>query len=326
MYRKARREALEIIRRFVRGEIEEEPLLGFVRDLELRSIQHLFETLELGDEDIRKISLIAEDLARPIREFLAGTLSLDALRRRTYRISQIVSAAEGQGVTPCCLGLGEALNLLGLVLDSGAPLSPSRISGYLVPVLSALDSASPAPFHSVMAQVLRDVGTFHFTTLSLLEVSRQGNGRRLPWSDLALLYGPPEEADPRGDRVPEANLDPVWFIPLSVTTRRFYEEGLPARIGPDEEPVAWTTPRSCRIGRLRQICPSLPFDRYRPSFFIDPRGFTEIVLDVEELSFGELIFAVQLFSIHHGARAATLEGQEVKVYPMMGHGAPEVLT
>jgi hypothetical protein len=315
VYRKQRREAVDILRRFVKGEIEEEPLLGFLHSLDLRSIPHLFETLELGNEEIRGIGFREDDLARPLGEFLAGSIALDALRRRIRRISQIFAAAENQATIACRADLSDALNLLALLLDGAAPIEGSRLLGHLGDVRAALDGGRPVPFRAVVSKILREMGTFHFTTLSLLEFSLSWDGGKLPWTDLGLLYGPPTN-DPRGDDVPEANLLPIWFIPISVTTRRFYQDGLPDCLGGEErEDCPWMRPESCRVAGLRDRIPPSPLARFRPSYYIDPHGFAEIILDVDEVTQEGLRFAIQLFALENGARAATLEGEEV---PLIG--------
>ncbi len=311
MYRKERREAIDIIRRYVRGEIEDELLQGIVQSLDLRSIHHLCETLEFGNEDFRKIGFEEEDLARPLRGYLAGEIALDALTRRIRRISQIFTAPEYQGATVFRSDLAEALSLLALLLDPQACLDPRRMPDYLSPILHALDRRRFVPFNTVISKVLHNLGDFHFTILSLLECSSSGSGCRLPWSDLALLYRPPS-CDPRSDEVPETDLAPVWFIPIAVTTRRFYREGLPARVGEIEEDI-WMRPENCRMVSLGKQCPAPLVARYRPAYFIDPHGFAEVILDVEELSREEISFAIQLFALENDGRSATLDGQPVRL-------------
>jgi len=315
-YEKERGEAVEIVRGYVRGEIEEERLFQLVKSLEAGSIHQLFETLELGSLEVLNLDFQEEDLAWPLRDFLAGSLPLESLRRRIRRLSQIFTACEHQASDVFRWDLAEALNLMSLVLDPGAPLAPQRIQGYLQPILSSLDRSRLVPFTCVVARMLHDLDALHFTTLTLNDFSMPGICN-LPWSDLALLYDAPAICDPRGDSIPEADLAPVWFIPLSVTTRRFYQEGLPARLGQydDEAEAEWMHPRNCRIPDLQRVCPSLPLNRYRPTYLVDPHGFAEIILDVEELSREELTFAIQLFSLYNGARAATLEGEPVELLP-----------
>jgi hypothetical protein len=312
VYGKERREAVEILRRFVKGEIEEEPLLGFVHSLDLRSIPHLFETLELGNEDFRRIGFREEDIARPLREHSERSLSLEALRKRIRRISQIFTAAENGANSSYRSDLGDTLNLLALALDPMAPLSEALLSRHLAAVLDALDHREPVPFGVVVGRILKELGSFHFTTLSLLEFSLSWKGRKLPWTDLGLLYGPSGRPDPRGDDIPEADLEPIWFIPLSVTTRRFYLEGLPACLGTEEkEDCAWMQPENCRVAGLLAAYPSLPVDCFRPAYYIDPHGFAEIILDVDDLNGDCLRFAIQLFALQNSARTASLEGEDV---------------
>ena len=315
VYRKERREAAEILRRFLKGEIGEDLLTGFMDRLDLHSVPHVFETLELGQEDLRGMAITDEDLARPLREFLEGRLSLGSLKSHVLRVSQIVNAIDGKTSLVAGPEMTEALNILSLVLDPGAPLSARRVPTYLAPILEALDGAGPVPFRRVMERVLQDLGTFHFTTLCLSESAEGGDGARLPWTDLALLYGPPIGSDPRGDEIPEANLTPIWFIPLSVTTHRFYREGLPAKLGEDpEQESGWMLAANCRIPRLRSLHPCLPPDPRRPMYFIDPHGFAEIILDVEELSRDDIAFVIRLFALENGAAGASLDGMPVELF------------
>jgi hypothetical protein len=309
LYKKARQEAVEIIRRYVRGEGDDEPLQGLVRRLDLHSIHHLCETLEFKTEDFRKIGFEEEDLARPLRAYLAGQVTLDALTRRIRHISQIFTAPEYQAAAVFRPELHESLSLLALILDPEALLDPLAIPGYLTPILTALEHRRFAPFSTVISRVLRDLGQFHFTILDL-ECS---NGHHLPWSDLALLYRPPPSCDPRGDAPAESELAPVWFIPLAVTTRRFYKEGLPARVGEIEEDI-WMRPENCRMVSLRKQCPDSLVSRFRPGYFIDPHGFAEVILDVEELSREEISFAIRLFALENGGRSATLDGQPIELF------------
>ncbi len=321
-YDKERGEVVEIVRRYVRGEIEEEPLLGLVQSLELRTIHQLFEALGLGSLEFLEIGFQEEDLAWPLRRFLGGQLSLGSLRRRIRRLSQIFTACEYQASDVFRWDLAEALNLMSLVLDPAAPLAPQRIQDYLHPILSSLEGRRLVPFSCVVTRMLQDLDALHFTSLTLLDFSMPG-GQYLPWADLALLYDAPATCDPRGDSVPEADLAPVWFIPLAVTTRSFYQDGLPARLGlyKDDADSEWMHPKNCRIADLHKLCPLLPLDRYRPSYMVDPHGFAEVILEIDELSRDALTFAIQLFAICHGARAATLEGEPVELFPAISRGA-----
>jgi len=325
-----RREAVEIIRRFVRGEIEEEPLLGFARKLEIESLHQLSETLELRSEDFRRIGFRREDLIRFLEYFLQGRMELDALRRRAKRISQIFSATEYVSASVYRPELAEALNLLTLVLDPRSPLDPACIQRYLIPLHSALLCREAIPFAQAVGQILRDLGEFHFVSLTPLEYSPAGG--RLVWADLALLYGRPGHRREGAAPAPEngvhppaeegaGDLAPVWFIPLSVATHRFYHEELPGRLGGEDEgdgdgsDGAWMHPRNCRMGRLVKLHPWLKAERWRPLYLIDPRGFAEVVLDLPHLSHKDLAFAVRIFALQNGGAAASLDGKPVELYP-----------
>lgn len=313
-----RNEAVEIIRKYIRGEIEEEPLLGFVRRLELHSFHQLSSTLELGSEDFRRIGFGAQDLARLIEECLAGRMSLVSLRHRVQRIAQIFSTPEYRSRNLHRRQLAEALSLLVLVLDAQAPIPAECMRGYLVVVCAALARRRPAPFAAVVGHIVRRLEACHFLPLAPLDLPWFADEERLPWTDLALLYGPREPAEgarPRGEDRPEADLTQAWFIPLSVTTRQFYLKGLPARLGVEDRDEGWMHPENCKIPCLRERHPWLAADRFRPSYLVDRRGFAEIVLDVPALTRPALEFAIRAFALQNGVEAATLSGQPVALYP-----------
>ena len=311
-------EAVEIIRRYVKGEIEEEPLLGLVQRLDLHSIHRLPETFELGSEDFRRIGLREEDLIRPIRDHLAGRLPLLSLRSRIRRMAQIFSAEEYRSASVYRPLLAEALHLLWLVLDPDAPLHPELLRGFLPPVLAALVRREPVPFSAVVGGILRRLGEFHFTRLSPLELTRGAADGSCLWCDLALLYrGSPRNGSVPGGQ-PAGGLAAVWFIPFSVATRRFYNEDLPARLGRDDDAnPSWMRPENSKIPRLLDRCPWLPVKRYRPSYLIDPHGLAEIVLDIPALNWEDLAFAVQIFALYNGASSTTLDGERVELEPSL---------
>jgi hypothetical protein len=396
-----RREAVEFLSLYVRGEIEEGQLQDWVGKLHLDSIRQLPEVLDLDCADYQRIGFREEHLIRLLQSFLLGQSPIDLLGTRVRRLSQLFSAPSYRSSSSYRSRLSDALSLLTLVLDPHAPLVPERMAGYLQPVLEALERRRPAPFSSVLKRILWDLGGFHFTTLTPLEIHgqrssgtghtvitnpatgnpvtgnpaignpvggepenagpgngeprkpgsrkgdpakgnrRDGSGRTpseepeevFPWTDLALLYGPPggsrarggsggcargggagEEADDLED--PEDHhLAPVWFIPLSVTTRHFYREGLPAWLDADEAEAPWMRTENCKIRRLTERHPWLAADRYRPAYLIDPRGFAEIVLDIGHLSRQELTFAIRVFALENGATTASLDGEPVELYP-----------
>jgi len=312
---KARREAVEIIRRFVRGEIEEEPLLGVVRRLDLHSVRQLSETLELKSADFRRIGFAAGDLIRVLDAFLAGRLPLDALRSRVRWTAQIFSAAEYRTASVYRAELAEALSLLSLLLDPDAPLTPRRVAAHLTPVFLALVRGRPPPFRSVIRRILSDLPEFHFTALTPLERCRRFQSACAPWVDLALCYGPPASRGPCFTEGYGSGLAPAWFIPLAVATQRFYREELPRRVGRDRSDRSWMHPENCRIPGLVERHPWLAIDRFRPLYFVDPRGFAEVVLDVPRLTRETLAFAIRAFALENRAAAASLDGEAVEVYP-----------
>jgi len=328
-----RGEAVETIRQFVRGEIDDDALLSMVEKFELRSLHQVSEALGFRTQDFRRIGFRGEDLVRPLGEFLSGRMELGRLRRRVRALAQLFSCPEYRSSSACRPELAEALSLLWLVLDPGAPLPPESLPGYLDPVLAALAGRKLVPFHEVLKRILEDLGEFHFISLTL-DLSSATGRRRPPWSDLALLYQAPpargpgtnggsnvsasrgaDSGSPRSGAGPdqEDGLSLVWFIPLSVTTRSFYQQIRRCldQDGSDGDPLHG----NCQVARLRERHPWLPVAEYRPAYFLDPRGFAEIVLDVPRLSRQEVAFAVRAFSLLNAARAASLDGEPIELYP-----------
>ena len=303
-----------------------------VEKFDLRSIHQVSEALGFRTQEFRRIGFRGEDLMRPLGDFLAGRLDLCLLHRRVRALAQIFSCPEYRSSSACRPELCEALSLLWLILDPRAPLVPEKLPGYLDPFLAALAGRKPVPFHGVLKRILEDLGEFHFISLAL-DLSSATGRRRPPWSDLALLYHAPTlpansnggsgkkgscngSGPSNGKTGPheEDGLALVWFIPLSVTIRTFYQQ-IRRRLGQVSSDGDRLGAGNCQVARLTERHPWLPVAEYRPAYFLDPRGFAEVVLDVPRLSRQEVAFAVRAFALLNAARAASLDGEPIELYP-----------
>jgi ribosomal protein S13 len=101
------------------------------------------------------------------------------------QLSQIVNAIDGKTSLVAGPEMTEALNILSLVLDPGAPLSARRVPTYLAPILEALDGAGQL---ALVEGLLHQVDESYFQRIEAIEFTvRHDDGRLVGDLDKAAL-------------------------------------------------------------------------------------------------------------------------------------------
>jgi hypothetical protein len=301
--RNVRREAVETLRRFMRGEAGADEIEGVARDLEVDSVGEICESLSLSDVDFRQIDLSLRDVARELRLYLDGGLSHEKILRWVSHIHGIVTSLSYESSTVSNPALGATLRLLSILLDSRLPAPEGRRKRSIARLHRWIAENRPVPMRSFLPTIFRDMGALRLRSLeNPLSFS---TALRRHWVDVGLVV---------------SSNDDVRLIPFSVFTRRFFQEEMPDLISSISGPGGSDWPRgdsfyyhpeNDQAISLKERFPALCRLPTAFQYFVDESGLAEIVLEKRALRRRDLLLAAQLFCLQNRVRFARLDGRKV---------------
>jgi hypothetical protein len=304
-----RREAIEALRRFVRGEAGEGVLEAAARRLDLRSMGDLCDGLTRGD--IRQVEPTAADVARQLRLYLDGCISRKAASLWFHRVYGIVTSPAFESSTAARPVAATLLGLVGALLDPDHPGAAARARRSLARVRSWLEAVPLAPprdlLPRILAEVFRSCAPVRLATLrSPLDFSAASSGRWAgQWVDVAWRSG---------------RDGGIRLIPFSIFTARFFRDDLPGivtRLAQSAD-FAWAPndpfcyhPENDQAIVLAERHPWLLSSPFRFHYYVDGAGLAEIVIDAPAIGRREAAFAARLFCLRSSIRCASLDGRRI---------------
>jgi hypothetical protein len=278
---KIRREAVRVLRRFVRGKAGVDELQGAVKLLDLKSVAQV--CLDSGARGGRR--------ANPVASTLLGLLSVLLDPRR--------GAPPGK--------VERSLKRVRSWIEEGEPAPRDFLPTVLRDVLQAIGEvrlgtlASPVPF-------------------SFADAGRDADWHGW-WVDVGLLSAWDGVLHDAARELHDPDPAPaVTLIPFSVFTAEFFRRELPAILSGIAESTefAWVRrdafhyhPENDQALLLRERFPRLADDGPSFHYYVDDAGLAEIVLEAPEISTREVLFAARLFCLRNGVRTATLDGKRI---------------
>jgi len=323
-----RKQAVEVLRRFVRGEAGSEELDLLVKELDLSGVEQLCETLSLSATEFLKMDLDLRDLAHQLQLYLAGRLPLKWIYRWLTGLQSIVTSRCYESSTVSCPAIATTLGLLSLLLDPDYPAPPQKLKQSLARIHGWLRANKPVPARTFLRRIFCDMGAVRLCVLEnplafSADLKRQ-------WVDVGLRsFRVRNFRGLREDRFGEAGSPRgrVRLIPLSIFTRGFFQGELQELLSRFESAVpgdwsresisqgGWDSfcyhPENNQAISLKERFPYLrrcPID-FR--YYVDPSGLAEIVLDTPAIHRRQILFAVKLFCLQNGVRRAILDGRTV---------------
>ncbi len=306
-----RKEAVEVLTRFIRGEASAADLAAMARRVNAPSVGKMCESL--SDELRGRISVASElkGLGSRIGLFLSGGVPREEISLWVQCLHALVTSSGFEACGTPDPAAGPTLRLLSLLLDSHHPAPLIKVRSALLRIKKCLEEHRHVPLRTFLPSVFRDMGPLKLCVLenplaySLGVLSPDVEDK---WVDVGLT-------GPDGDE--------VRLIPFSVFTRRFFLAELPDLMteidaiscSADVERARGDCfcyhPENNQAIPLKERYPALRHAPLGFQYFVDETGLAEIVLDAPAIGREELLFAARLFCLQNEVRRAKLDGRRV---------------
>jgi hypothetical protein len=326
-----RREVVEALRRFVRGEMGQDDLEGAAARLDLRSLSDICDGL--SPRDIEEIEPAAADVARQLGLHLEGRLSREDAFLWFHRVYGMVTSPAFEASTEARPAAATLLGLVAALLDPEHPAPSARRRRSLARVRSWLEegagaarySHDPARYSHDPARYSHDPAPRILIQRILGEVFRASSPVRL-----TTLGSPLDFSAEASNRWSGQWVDVAWrnfrdgrvrLIPFSVFTATFFRHELPgivSRIAQSAE-LTWVRddpfychPENDQAILLAERHPWIVECPLRFHYYIDDAGLAEIVIDAPAIGRREAAFAAGLFCLRNSIASATLDGRRIE--------------
>ena len=305
MAENSRTEAVEMLRRFVRGEASADELRVITRRLDLTCVGDICESLSFSQRDFHRIDIKLPRLARQLGLYLRGELEKKSLFVWVNQLHRIVTSRIYEASEACTQAISNTLRILCLLLDPDHTAPAHKLRASLLQINGWLKTDTPIPLRTFLPAVFRDMAPLHFQVLKN-PIAFSWNLRD-QWQDVGII---------------KPNEESVRLIPFSIFTQNFFRNELPALIAriTDADTVEWARgdsfyyhPENNQAISLKESHPSLRNHPLSFQYFIDENGLAEIILDTRVIRREEVLFASKLFCLQNKVSQANLNGRRVSL-------------